>query len=90
MIVFGVPPTVLFLLLGLYKRDGQDFEHLLVAMTGFFATSRKRVWRKEPVLEVFKITPPKITKDQNQRNPAEVRSELDHIAMMIDARGSVR
>lgn len=89
MIVVGAPPTIIFLLLGLYKKDGQDFEHLLVAASSFFAQSRRRIWRKEPVLEVFKITPPKIVKEQTQRDPAEVRSELEHIAAMVDSRGGL-
>ncbi len=88
MLVIGGPPTMLFLLLAFYNRDGQNFEQLLIAMVGFFANSRKRVWRKDAVVESFHIEPRKVVKEeQSQRNPAEVRSELDRLAGMIDSRG---
>ncbi len=87
MILLGLPPTTLFLLLAFYRRDGQNFEQLLIAMVGFFGNDRKRLWRKDDVAETFHIEPHKIIKEQSQRNPVEVRSELERLATMIDARG---
>jgi hypothetical protein len=43
MIVIGAPPTMLFLLLAFYNRDGQNFEQLLLAMVQFFAASRSEL-----------------------------------------------
>lgn len=87
MIIVGAPPTILFLLLAFYTRDGQNFEQLLIAMVGFFANSRKRLWRKEEIIESFHIEPKKVIAEQSQRNPAEVRSELEKLATLIDSRG---
>ncbi len=87
MIVLGGPVVILFLLLAFYTRDGQNFEQLLIAMVGFFANSRRRIWRKEAIVESFHIEPHKVVAEQSQRNPVEVRSQLDHLASLIDSRG---
>jgi hypothetical protein len=87
MIVVGAPITLLFLLLAFYRRDGQNFEQLLVAMAGYFGQTRRRLWVKEPIVEAFQIVPPKVTSETTQRNPAEVRSQLDQLASVIDSRG---
>jgi hypothetical protein len=87
MVVLAAPITILFLLLGLYQRDGQNFEQYLVALVGFFSQSRKRIWTKEPIVESFKIEPVKATLEQSQRNPVEVRSQLEKLATLVDARG---
>ncbi|HEY2004291.1 MAG TPA: PrgI family protein [Candidatus Saccharimonadia bacterium] len=85
--VVGFPPTMLFLLLAFYTRDGQNFEQLLIAMVGFFAAARRRVWVKDPVAEVFHIEPTKHAAEITQRNPAEVISELEKLSTLIDSRG---
>jgi hypothetical protein len=87
MIVVGFPPTMLLLLLAFYTRDGQNFEQLLIAMVGFFATDRKRLWVKEAVEETFHIEPTKRVAEITQRNPDEVISELEKLATLIDSRG---
>jgi hypothetical protein len=87
MLVVATPVTILFLLLGLYQRDGQNFEQYLVALVGFFSQSRQRLWTKEPIVESFKIEPVKAAAEQSQRNPTEVRSQLDKLATLVDARG---
>lgn len=89
LIVVGAPPTMLFLLLAFYKRDGQNFEQLLVAMAGYFGQTRRRVWLKEPIVEAFKVVPPKVTQEVTQRDPSEVRSQLDQLATVIDSRGGM-
>ena len=87
MIVVGAPVTLLFLLLAFYKRDGQNFEQLLVAMAGYFGQTRQRLWLKEPIVEAFQIIPPKVTTEISQRNSSEVRSQLEQLATVIDSRG---
>lgn len=86
-IVIGVPPAILFLLLAFFRRDGQDFEHLLVAVVGFFAAPRKRLWVKEETIETFHITPTEKKTEITQRNPQLVISELEKLATLIDSRG---
>lgn len=87
MILLGFPPTMLFMLLAFYTRDGQNFEQLLIAMVGFFAAPHKRIWVKEPIEETFHITPTKHAAEITQRNPADVLSELEKLALLIDSRG---
>jgi hypothetical protein len=87
MIIIGFPPTMLFMLLAFYTRDGQNFEQLLIAMVGFFAASRKRLWVKEDVLETFHVTPTAKKAEVTQRDPAVVISELEKLSTLIDSRG---
>jgi len=87
LILVGFPPTMLFLLLAFYTRDGQNFEQLLIAMTSFYAASRKRLWVKENLAETFHVEPTKRAQEQSQRNPVEVRSELEKLSSLIDSRG---
>ena len=89
MIILGFPPALLFLLLAFYTRDGQNFEQLLIAMIGFFASERKRVWVKETVTESFHIEPTakKIENEVSQLNPEEAHSRLKRLATLIDSRG---
>jgi hypothetical protein len=87
MVVIGFPPTMLFFLLAFYTRDGQNFEQLLIAMIGFFAAPHKRLWVKEDVAETFHVEPTKHAAEITQRNPAEVLSELEKLANLIDSRG---
>lgn len=87
MVIVGLPPTVLFLLLAFYQRDGQNFEQLLIAMVGFFTQSRRRLWVKEEVANAFRIEPKPVAVAADQRNPAEVRSELEKLGSVIDSRG---
>ena len=87
MIVLAAPVTLLFLLLAFYQRDGQNFEQLLIAMVGFFSQTRKRLWRKDEIADTFRIQLAPVVVEQNQRNPVEVRSELERLGSMIDSRG---
>jgi len=87
MVVIGFPPTTLLLLLAFYNRDGQSFEQLLLAMVGFFATSRRRAWSKDDIIETFHVEATVIAAEATQRNSAEVRGELEKLANLIDSRG---
>ena len=87
VVVVGAPVSILFLMLALYRKDGQDFEQLLVALVGYFSQSRERIWTKEPIIESFKVEPVKPKVEQTQRSPQEVRSQLDRLATVVDARG---
>lgn len=87
MIIIGGPPTILFMLLAFYSRDGQNFEQLLIALVGFFANPRRRTWLKEEVVETFHVTPRAVVAEQTQRDSSEVRSELEKLGNLIDSRG---
>lgn len=86
--IIGVPPTILLLMLGLYQRKDQPFEALFLALVAFWTKPRKRIWLKEPITEVFKIVQPPLKEDVTQKTPGEVRSQLDHLAQVIDTRGA--
>lgn len=87
MIIVGAPPTILFLLLAFYNRDGQNFEQLLLAMIGYFAAPRRRLWVKENVIETFHVEPTKKAAELTQRDPVQVHSELERLAILVDSRG---
>ncbi|MDB5179119.1 MAG: hypothetical protein JWN01_1062 [Patescibacteria group bacterium] len=87
MVLVAGPPTLILLLLAFYTRDGQNFEQLLIAMVGFFASDRKRLWVKEEIEESFHIERKKTIAEVTQRNPTEVRGELEKLATLIDSRG---
>jgi len=85
--IVALPVILIFLLLAFYKRDGQNFEQLLIALVGFFANSRQRIWRKEEVVESFHVEPAKVKQEVSQRSPADVRAELTRLAELADSRG---
>jgi hypothetical protein len=87
MAVLGFPVSMLFFLLAFFRRDGQDFEQLLIAMVGFFAASHQRLWVKEEIAETFHIKPTPVAAEVTQRNPEVVRSELEKLTTLIDSRG---
>lgn len=87
MLAIGSPVIILFMLLAFFNRDGQDFEHLMLAVVGFFAASRRRLWRKEALAETFHIQAPKPVAEISQRNSTQVISELEKLATLIDSRG---
>ncbi|GAC1369616.1 MAG: hypothetical protein NVSMB39_1650 [Candidatus Saccharimonadales bacterium] len=86
-IIIGLPPTFFFLMLAFFHRDGQSFEQILVALLQFFAASRRRTWRKNDEIETFHVESAAPVMENTQRNPAEVRSELEKLAHLIDSRG---
>lgn len=87
LIVVGFPPTLLLMLLAFYNRDGQKFEQLLLAMVQFFAASRRRAWAKDDIIETFHIEPTAHLAELTQRDPVQVRSELEKLSNLIDSRG---
>lgn len=87
VVIVGAPPTILMLMLAFYNRNGQTFEQILLAMVQYYAANRKRVWIKDDIIESFHVEPTPIAKEATQRNPAQVRSELEKLANLIDSRG---
>lgn len=87
MLIVGFPPTMVLMLLAFFKRDGQDFESLLIAMIGYFAAPHQRIWVKDDLIEQFHIEPTKKAAEITQRNPREVMSELEKLSKLLDSRG---
>lgn len=87
MLIVGLPPTAFFLMLGLYHRQDQPFEALFLSLVSFLAKPRQRLWIKEPIEEVFKIEAPKVVKAVTQRDPREVRGQLEQLSQVVDTRG---
>ncbi len=86
-IVLGAPPTILFLLLAFYTRDGQNFEQILLSIVDFFTAPHKRIWVKEDLIETFHVEPTKVAAEVTQRSSVEVRGELEKLSNLMDSRG---
>ncbi|MFI5240316.1 MAG: PrgI family protein [Candidatus Saccharimonadia bacterium] len=86
-LIVGVPPALIFLLLGLYQRDGQPFEAYFIALINYWFKPRRRLWIKEELIEVFKIEQPKVKQVQTQLDPRKVQGELERLAEIVDTRG---
>lgn len=89
-VVFGIPPSLLFLLLGVYKRQDQPFDQLFLALVSFLTRPRKRLWEKEPIAEVFRVEPAPVKAEPITRNPEEVRGQLEKLVHVIESRGGVK
>jgi hypothetical protein len=87
MIMVGLPPTALFLALGLWQRQGQPFEAYFLALVNFTVKPRRRIWMKEPIFEAFKVEAPIVTHEATQRDPREIRGQLEKLAQVVDTRG---
>lgn len=86
-LIVGVPPTLIFLLLGLYQREGQPFEAYFLALINYWFKPRRRIWIKETVIDAFKVEQPKPKPNEQGRDPREVRGQLDKLAQIVDTRG---
>ncbi|HUC87485.1 MAG TPA: PrgI family protein [Candidatus Saccharimonadales bacterium] len=86
-VIFGLPPMLALLGLGLYQREDQPMETYLVAIVEFFVHPRTRFWQKEPIAEVFRLEPPPPKAAEVVRDPRQVRSQLAQLADLVDTRG---
>ncbi len=85
--VIGAFPTLLFLALGLWQRQDQPFEALFLALVSFTVKPRKRIWLKEPIVDIFKIEPPKPTVEAPPIDPREIMGQLEKLSQVVDTRG---
>lgn len=86
-VVFGLPVSLLFLMLGVYRRQDQPFEKLFLALVSYSTKPRKRLWEKEPIAEVFTVEPAPVKEEPITRNPDEVRGQLEKLVHVIESRG---
>ncbi|HSX48532.1 MAG TPA: PrgI family protein [Candidatus Nanoarchaeia archaeon] len=87
LILVGAPPTLLLFLLAFYRRQDQPFEAYFLALVNYVGRPKKRLWEKEPIEEVFKVEAPIVEQQAIQRNPEEVRGQLEQLARIVDSRG---
>jgi hypothetical protein len=87
MLVLILPVSGLFLMLAFFRRDGQNFEQLLIAMVGYFGNSRKRIWQKDDSLTTLYIAPKKEAEAAVQRSATEIHGDLERLSQLIDSRG---
>jgi hypothetical protein len=85
--IVGVPPMLVMVMLGAYKRSDQPFESYVVNIAGYFVKPRKRIWHKDPIVEAFHIEQTVVTAEQARRDPREVLGELEKLAQVVDTRG---
>jgi hypothetical protein len=86
-VIIGLPISFFFFMLAFFRRDGQNFEQILIALLQFFAASRRRTWRKNDEIETFHVEAAAPRMENTQRNPREVLSELEKLSRLIDSRG---
>lgn len=86
-VIIGVPPTLLFLMLGLWRRQDQPFEAYFLALISYFVRPRARLWQKEPIADLFNIEPDKVVQQVVTKDPGEVRGQLDKLVKIVDSRG---
>jgi hypothetical protein len=87
MLALILPVSGLFLMLAFFRRDGQNFEQLLIAMVGYFGNSRKRIWQKDASLTTLHIEPKKAAVVAIQRSATEIHGDLERLSQLIDSRG---
>lgn len=86
-IIVGVPPTILMLLLGLYKRQDQPFDAIFLAAVSYLVKPRHRIWIKEPIAEIFRVEAPVLAPQVHMDDPTKVRGQLEKLAQIVDTRG---
>jgi len=89
-VVSALPVSGVFLALGLIQREEQSFENYFVAMIRFIIVPRQRMWHKDDVRSALK-TPTNVATPvaMPQRDPSEIRGQLEKLALVVDTRGRV-
>lgn len=87
-VLVGIPPAILFLLLGLYQPQDQPFESRFLAMVSYFGKPRQRLWQKDPIFEVFKVEPTPPKPEMATKDISEMRGQLEKLVRIVDTRGA--
>lgn len=87
--VAALPVSGTFLALGLIQREEQSFENYFIAMLRFIIVPRKRVWHKDMTNAdiVRSETPVKQPQLVSHHDPAQLRGQLQKLALVVDTRG---
>lgn len=87
-VAFGVPVSLLFILLGVYKRQDQPFEKLFLALINYWVNPRKRLWEKEPIEQIFMIEPEPPKAEPITRDSKEIKGQLEKLVHSMESQGA--
>lgn len=84
-----LPPTILFLVLGVYQRKDQPVEVFLASALTFYFKPRKRKWDQEGHEDHVIITAPEVIEHHYTKDftGEEAASRLQSLSTMMDSRG---
>ncbi len=88
-VVFALPVTGFFLLLGFGQREGVPFEDYVVAFIQFLIVPRKRIWVKDDSKEVIVADVKKPETAADARKNVST-GQLKQLASIIDTRGNFK
>ncbi|MDP4038679.1 MAG: PrgI family protein [bacterium] len=89
-VVFALPVTGLFLLLGFGKKEEQSFENYFIALIRFRFVPRGRIWMKDEKVETSIVQGvPKVEEVRPTRSAKEVKGQLSRLALVLDTHGYV-
>jgi len=88
-VLFAIPVTGFFLLLGFGQREGVPFEDYVVAFIQFLIVPRKRIWVKDDTKEVIIVEEKKAEKASDARKNVST-GQLKQLASIIDTRGNFK
>lgn len=88
-IVFALPVTGFFLLLGFGRRQEQSFENYFVALLRFQFVPRKRLWMKDEKLDTSIVKESDRPKESAvARNPRQIKGQLAKLSLVLDTHGA--
>ena len=89
LVILTLPFTIIFMVLGIYRRSDQPVEIYLASLARFYLKPRKRIWDQDGIMEPVKVTaPPKVEHYYTDgRTQDQVTSKLHGLADIMDTRG---
>jgi len=88
LIIIPLPFTLIFLILGLYRRPDQPVESYLLAAVNYYIKPHRRTWRPQGQYEAVVIKVPKKKEGpKNKKDIHEVHGQLERLASIVDTRG---
>lgn len=89
-IILILPISGVFLALAFGRKEGQSFENYFLALVRFMVLPRKRFWMKDTSIVIVKEAPPPPKKEADfERDPRQVRGQLQQLALILETQGNV-
>lgn len=88
-VIFALPVTGFFLLLGFGSREGVPFEDYVVAFIRFLIVPRQRIWIKDDRKDVI-VKDPEKPKENLEKTSIVTTGQLKQLANIIDTRGNFK
>lgn len=85
--VIGLTFLAVFAAFALVQVQGRPLPDYIVAFIVFSLRPRKRVWQKDIYIPDIAYVPPKKKKEPQSKNPAQIKTELEKLARILDTRG---